>query len=82
MKYMLTLFMRSGTGATTSPEERAAAMAAWDDYTAELRDAGAFIAGEGLAPSATATTIRLGARSRSPPTGRSRRRRSSSAAST
>ena len=35
-----------------TPEEARAGMAAWDEYTAELRDAGAFVAGEGLQPSA------------------------------
>ena len=34
-------------------------MKAWDDYTRELTDAGAFLAGEGLQPSATATTVRI-----------------------
>ena len=59
MKYMLTLFIEERDWGDTTPEEAAAAMKAWDDYTAALRDAGAFIAGEGLSPSATATTIRL-----------------------
>ena len=35
-------------------------MGRWDDYTEALRDAGAFIAGEGLQESATATTVRIG----------------------
>jgi hypothetical protein len=39
---------------------KAAAMKGWDEYTAALRDSGAFVAGEGLSPGATATTIRLG----------------------
>jgi hypothetical protein len=37
----------------------AASMKAWDDYTRELRESGGFIAGEGLGPAETATTIRL-----------------------
>ena len=40
-----------------SPEELHAAMDAWSDYSQQLADAGAFIAGEGLQPSATATTV-------------------------
>ena len=35
-------------------------MGRWNDYTEELEDAGAFIAGEGLQESATATTVRIG----------------------
>jgi hypothetical protein len=37
----------------------AAEMRRWDDYTKELVKAGAFVSGEGLSPSATATTLRL-----------------------
>jgi hypothetical protein len=59
MKYMLALFNEERDWSDTSPEEGRAAMKAWDDYTAALRDSDAFIAGEGLSPSATATTIRL-----------------------
>lgn len=59
MKYMLTLYLSTAGWEDRTPEEQAASMKAWDDYTAELRDAGAFVAGEGLAPAETSTTIRL-----------------------
>jgi hypothetical protein len=59
MRYMLTLFMEERNWEDTDPAEAGAAMAAWDTYTRELRDSGALVAGEGLAPSATATTVRL-----------------------
>ena len=59
MKYMLTLFNEERDWGDTSPEDAADAMKAWDDYTAELRESNAFVAGEGLSPSATATTVRL-----------------------
>ncbi len=59
MKYMLTLFTEERSWEDTDPAEAGAAMAAWDAYTRELRETGALVAGEGLAPSATATTIRL-----------------------
>ena len=59
MRYMLTLFMEERNWEDTDPAEAGAAMAAWDSYTRELWDSGALVAGEGLAPSATATTIRL-----------------------
>jgi hypothetical protein len=59
MKYMLTLFMEERDWSDIDPEEAAASMGAWDQYTKALKDSGAFVAGEGLSPSATATTIRL-----------------------
>lgn len=59
MKYMLALFGEEGGWEDQTPEEMAAAMKAWDAYTRDLREVGAFVAGEGLSPSETATTIRL-----------------------
>jgi len=59
MKYMLTLFGDPSGWEDRTPEEMASAMNAWDDYTSELRESGAFVAGEGLGPAETATTIRL-----------------------
>ena len=59
MKYMLTLFAEEQNWEDVDPEEMSASMQAWDAYTRDLRGAGALVAGEGLAPSATATTVRL-----------------------
>ena len=59
MKYMLTLFTEERDWSDVDPQDAARIMGAWDEYTRALKDAGAFIAGEGLAPGATATTIRL-----------------------
>jgi hypothetical protein len=59
MKYMLTLFDSPASWEDRTPEEMAASMRAWDDYTRDLRESGAFVAGEGLGPAETATTIRL-----------------------
>jgi hypothetical protein len=58
MKYML-IFVGPETDeqGERSPEELQAAMDAWSQYSKELADAGAYIAGEGLQPSATATTV-------------------------
>ena len=59
MKYMLILVGPEGEEQDQrSPEEMREAMGAWNDYTSALVDAGAFIAGEGLQPGATATTVR------------------------
>ena len=84
MKYLLTLFGPEGGMEDASPEEMKAEMDRWAAYSQEAVDKGAFVAGEGLQPSATATTVRIPrtAASAPSPTGRSRSRRSSSAAST
>jgi len=59
MKYLLTLWGDETRGANATPEEQQAEMARWDAYTTGVRDAGVFVAGEGLQPSATATTVRV-----------------------
>jgi len=41
-----------------SPEEMQEGMKLWGDFEQALVDSGAYIAGEGLQPSATATTVR------------------------
>ena len=59
MKYMLSLFTSMEGWEDRTPEEMGASMQAWDDYTLALRESGAHVAGEGLAPPETATTLRL-----------------------
>ena len=58
MRYMLTIIGEEGGMEDATPEEMSAVLDAWNGYTESLKDAGAFVAGEGLQPSATATTIR------------------------
>ena len=60
MRYMLTIIGPEGGMEDVTPEEMKAVMDRWSAYSQELVDAGAFIAGEGLQPSETATTVRLG----------------------
>ena len=58
MKYMLIFAGPEGDEQDQrSPEEMQAAMDAWGEFSQQLADAGAFVAGEGLQPSATATTV-------------------------
>jgi hypothetical protein len=58
MKYMLILVGPEGEEQDQrSPEETQEAMSAWNDYTQALDAAGAYLSGEGLQPSATATTV-------------------------
>lgn len=60
MRYMLTIIGEEPDWGDATPEEMRANMAQWGKYTEELTNAGAMVAGEGLQPSATATTIRIG----------------------
>jgi hypothetical protein len=59
MKYLLTLFGDETVFADRTPDERAAAMQAWDRYTRDAIDAGVHLGGEGLQPSSTATTVKI-----------------------
>jgi hypothetical protein len=59
MKYLLALIGDESRNAERTPEQRREAMGGWDAYTTELMDAGAYLGGEGLQPSATATTVKL-----------------------
>jgi hypothetical protein len=59
VKYLLALFGDEAQMADMSEEEAAAGMEAWDAFTREATEAGAFLGGEGLQPTATATTVRI-----------------------
>ena len=59
MRYMLTLIGEETDWQDSSPEEMQEIMGAWTAFDAELREAGALVAGEALQQSATATTVRV-----------------------
>jgi hypothetical protein len=59
MKYMLALFGDESRWAEITPEQAQEGMKRWDAFTQEAIDAGVHVGGEGLQPSATATTIRI-----------------------
>jgi len=59
MKYMLTLYGEEGGWDDVTPEQMREGMKPWEDYFQALTAAGALIAGEGLQPSATATTVKF-----------------------
>jgi hypothetical protein len=59
MKVLLTLYGEERLAQDFSPEEGAAEMAAWQEFDQAAREAGVLLACEGLAPSHTATTIRV-----------------------
>jgi len=59
MKYLLALIGEEGGMEDASPEEMKAVMDRWSDYGKEAVEKGAFIAGEGLQPSETSSTVRI-----------------------
>jgi hypothetical protein len=59
MKYLLTLFGDEARWADMTPEQLAAGMKEWDRFTRDAIDAGVHLGGEGLQPSATATTVKI-----------------------
>jgi hypothetical protein len=59
MKYLLALIGDESRFADRPPEQQAEAMKAWDTYTQSAVEAGVFLGGEGLQPSATATTVQI-----------------------
>ena len=59
MKYMLALFGDESRWADITPEQAQEGMKQWDAFTQDAIDAGVHVGGEGLQPSATATTIRI-----------------------
>jgi len=59
MKYVLALISGEGGEEDLSPEDMKAIMDRWDAYTRNAVDNGAFIAGEALQPSPTATTVKI-----------------------
>lgn len=59
MKYMLMLFSDAEEEANMSQEQLEAVIAAHDRFADRARAAGAYVIGEGLHPSTTATTLRI-----------------------
>jgi hypothetical protein len=59
MKFLLTLYGEERGAEEFSPDEAEREMAAWQAFDEAAREAGVLLACEGLAPSQTATTIRV-----------------------
>jgi hypothetical protein len=59
MRYMLLIIGDESRYSEMSEEEGKAQMQRWTDYTKDLVDAGAFVAGDGLQTSTSATTLRV-----------------------
>ena len=59
MKYMLLLIGDEDQWQNLSEDELGESLKAYEDYSRQVVDAGVFVAGEGLQPSGTATTLRV-----------------------
>jgi hypothetical protein len=59
MKYMLLLYGDETRWENMSPEEGEEDMKRWSAFGEELEKSGAFLSGEGLAPTGAATTVRI-----------------------
>jgi hypothetical protein len=59
MKYVLLLLGDESGWEDMSEEEGQAEMAAYEEYDREVTEAGVYVAGEGLQPTSTATTMRI-----------------------
>ena len=64
-KYVLGIYSNESQWSQFSPEDVAQAMKAWNAFTEETKSSGAHIAGEGLAPTSTAKTVRMQGEKRS-----------------
>jgi hypothetical protein len=59
MKYALTIYGDESARETASPEDMQAVSQAYGALTQEMQEKGALVAGEGLYPTQTATTVRV-----------------------
>jgi hypothetical protein len=59
MRYMLLIYTPESDWSEVSPEQRQAIMEEWTDYTAGLLKRGVSEGGDALAPTTTATTVRV-----------------------
>ena len=59
MKYAFTIYGDEGRRAAASEEDQQAMAQAYGAVTQEMQDKGVYVAGEGLYPTQTATTVRV-----------------------
>ena len=59
MKYMLTIFNDEAGMTQATPDQIKETMAAYGAFGQAVEDAGVYVTGEGLQPTATATTVRV-----------------------
>ncbi|MFN2616613.1 MAG: YciI family protein [Thermoleophilaceae bacterium] len=59
MKYLLSIYNDEAARGQASPEQSQAEFAGYEVFTEEIRQRGIMLGGEGLQPTATATTVRV-----------------------
>jgi hypothetical protein len=59
MKYALTIYGDEHAAESATPEEMQGVSQAYGQLTQEMQDKGVYVAGEGLYPTQTATTVRV-----------------------
>lgn len=59
MKYILLIYGNEAARQSATEKQMSEVMGAYIAYTKAMRDSGAFVAGDPLQPSTTATTVRL-----------------------
>lgn len=59
MKYLLLIYANEAEQAQLAPEAFGAMMAEYDAFTTRIRESGAYLAGSALAPTPSATTVRV-----------------------
>jgi hypothetical protein len=59
MKYVLTIYGDESAAQSSSPEDMQATVQAYGELTQEMQEKGVLVAGEGLYPTQTATTVRV-----------------------
>jgi hypothetical protein len=59
MKYLLTIYADESRYASMTPADSGALMEAYGAFGREAQEAGVLLGGEGLQPTATATTVRV-----------------------
>lgn len=59
MKYMLLIYQNEAAMQSATQQQTAEMMAAYTAYTQAMRESGAYVDGDRLRPTATATTVRV-----------------------
>jgi hypothetical protein len=59
MQYLLTIYLDESAAQAMTPGDALATTKAYEALTAELKQTGVFLAGEGLQATSTATTVRV-----------------------
>ena len=59
MRYLLQIWGDERAFGEASPEDIATTMKEYNEVTEDMRSAGAFLSGDGLQPTATATSVRV-----------------------